>query len=295
MVYAQGRGGQATANVPTPEADRARFCLTDEEVLTLAGYGIAVERHYSEKAGHPMPMDIEWAKDGIDGGLYLVQARPETVASQKETTKMRSYLVFPDSEPLVTGRAVGNSVAIGPVRVVKSTEELSSFQPGEVLVADTTTPDWEPVMKTAAAIVTNRGGRTCHAAIVARELGIPAVVGAEGATDILAGEATVSVSCAQGDVGYVYRGELAMEVVEIDQSDVPETRTEIMLNLGNPDLAFGMASLPVDGVGLARMEFIISESIRAHPMALLHPEKVEDLAERAEIDEMTKGYASGAN
>jgi pyruvate,water dikinase len=242
-----------------------------------------------------MPMDIEWAKDGLDGGLYLVQARPETVASQKETTKMRSYLVFPDSEPLVTGRAVGNSVAIGPVRVVKSTEELSSFQPGEVLVADTTTPDWEPVMKTAAAIVTNRGGRTCHAAIVARELGIPAVVGAEGATDILAGEATVSVSCAQGDVGYVYRGELAMEVVEIDQSDVPETRTEIMLNLGNPDLAFGMASLPVDGVGLARMEFIISESIRAHPMALLHPEKVEDLAERAEIDEMTKGYASGAN
>ncbi len=295
MVYAQGRGGQTTANVPTPDTDRKRFCLTDDEVLTLAGYGIAVERHYSEKAGHPMPMDIEWAKDGVDGQLYLVQARPETVASQRTTTTLREYRVQPQSEPLVAGRAVGSSVAIGPVRVIKSTAELSRFQPGEVLVADTTTPDWEPVMKTAAAIVTNRGGRTCHAAIVARELGIAAVVGAEDATEVLASETTVSVSCAQGDVGFVYRGELPTEVFETDQTDMPETRTEIMVNLGNPDLAFGMSALPAEGVGLARMEFIISESIRAHPMALLDPEAVEDPGERAAILQMIEGHGSGAD
>ncbi len=295
MVYAQGRGGQTTANVPTPDTDRKRFCLTDDEVLTLAGYGIAVERHYSEKAGHPMPMDIEWAKDGVDGQLYLVQARPETVASQRTTTTLREYRVQPQSEPLVAGRAVGSSVAIGPVRVIKSTAELSRFQPGEVLVADTTTPDWEPVMKTAAAIVTNRGGRTCHAAIVARELGIAAVVGAEDATEVLASETTVSVSCAQGDVGFVYRGELPTEVFETDQTDMPETRTEIMVNLGNPDLAFGMSALPAEGVGLARMEFIISESIRAHPMALLDPEGVEDPGERAAILQMIEGHGSGAD
>jgi pyruvate,water dikinase len=294
MGYAQGRGGQTTANIPTPAADREQFCLTDDEVLTLAGYGIAVERHYSEKAGRPMPMDIEWAKDGVDGLLYLVQARPETVASQKATTTLREYRVHPESDPLVTGRAVGSAVATGPVRVVKSTSELSEFRPGEVLVADTTTPDWEPVMKTAAAIVTNRGGRTCHAAIVARELGIAAVVGAEGATEILASESVVSVSCAQGDVGFVYPGELPAEVIEIDQTDIPQTRTDIMVNLGNPDLAFRMASLPADGVGLARMEFIISESIRAHPMALLEPDAVEDAEERAALKEMIGAYASGA-
>lgn len=295
MVYAQGRGGQTTANVPTPDIDRGRFCLTDDEVLTLAGYGIEVERHYSEKAGHPMPMDIEWAKDGIDGQLYLVQARPETVASQKETTTQRHYRVYPSSDPLVAGRAVGSAVAKGPVRVIKSTDQLSEFKPGEVLVADTTTPDWEPVMKTAAAIVTNRGGRTCHAAIVARELGIAAVVGAEHATEILASESTVSVSCAQGDIGFVYAGEIPTEIIEIDQADVPQTNTDIMLNLGNPDLAFGLASLPADGVGLARMEFIISESIRAHPMALLDPEAVEDADERTAILEMIAGHADGAD
>ncbi|HEX6222439.1 MAG TPA: phosphoenolpyruvate synthase [Acidimicrobiia bacterium] len=295
MVYAQGRGGQTTANVPTPDSERQRFCLTDEEVLTLAGQGMAVERHYSETAGHPMPMDIEWAKDGVDGRLYLVQARPETVASQKETASLREYRVHPEDDPLVEGRAVGSSVAIGPVRVVKSTTELSAFQPGEVLVADTTTPDWEPVMKTAAAIVTNRGGRTCHAAIVARELGIAAVVGAEDATEVLATESTVSVSCAQGDIGFVYRGELPTEIIEIDQTDVPETRTDIMVNLGNPDLAFGMSSLPADGVGLARMEFIISESIRAHPMALLDPGAVDDPEERAAILEMIDGHADGSH
>jgi pyruvate,water dikinase len=294
MVYAQGRGGQTTSNVPTPEADRERFCLSDPEVLTLAGYGIEVERHYSEKAGHPVPMDIEWAKDGVDDELYLVQARPETVASQKTSTTLREYRVSPMSDPVIEGRAVGNSVAIGTVRVVKSTSGLHRFRPGEVLVADTTTPDWEPVMKTAAAIVTNRGGRTCHAAIVARELGIPAVVGTSNATEELKDGSTVSVSCAQGDVGFVYDGELPMEIVEFEQADVPDTKTEVMINLGNPDLAFGASGLPVDGVGLARMEFIISESIRAHPMALLDPDAVENPDDRATIREMIKGYDSGS-
>jgi pyruvate,water dikinase len=295
MIYAQGRGGQTTINVPTADTDRARFCLTDDEVLTLAGYGIEVERHYSERSGRPMPMDIEWAKDGVDDQLYLVQARPETVASQRESTRFREYRVDPKDDPLVEGRAVGSSVAIGPVRVIKSTAELSRFKTGEVLVADTTTPDWEPVMKTAAAIVTNRGGRTCHAAIVARELGIAAVVGAESATETLADQGTVSVSCAQGDVGYVYPGAIEMEIVEIDHSESPATRTEIMVNLGNPDLAFGMAALPVDGVGLARLEFIISESVRAHPMALLDPSAVEDAEEREKVLSIIEGHKSGAD
>jgi pyruvate,water dikinase len=295
MVYAQSRSGQTTANIPTPDADRQHFCLTDEEVLALAGYGIAVERHYSDRAGHAMPMDIEWAKDGVDGQLYLVQARPETVASQKETATVVEYRISPTTEPLVTGRAVGSSVATGTARVVKSTAELAAFEPGQVLVADTTTPDWEPVMKTAAAIVTNRGGRTCHAAIVARELGIAAVVGTEDATETLAGSGPVTVSCAQGDVGFVYPGEVPFDVDELELEDVPRTTTDILVNLGNPDLAFRAAALPVDGVGLARMEFIISESIRAHPMALLDPGAVEDPDERASIREMIQGHASGAD
>lgn len=294
MVYAQGRGGQTTANIPTPEADRARFCLTDTEVFTLAGYGIAVERHYSKNAGHPMPMDIEWAKDGLDGELYLVQARPETVASQKLGAVIRTYRVHPTGPALVQGRAVGTAVAGGPVRVIESTEQLGLFRPGEVLVADITTPDWEPVMKTASAIVTNRGGRTCHAAIVARELGIPAVVGTETGTERLEGVPSVTVSCAEGEVGYIYDGEVPVEIDEVDLAGVPETSTELMVNLGNPDLAFQTSFLPVSGVGLARMEFIISESIQAHPMALLHPDRVEDPGERAAILEMIGDYSDGA-
>ena len=295
MVYAQGRGGQTTANVPTPDTDRSKFCLTDEEVLTLAGFGIEVERHYGERAGHSMPMDIEWAKDGLDGKLYLVQARPETVASQRQKSVVREYRIHPTTEALVEGRAVGGAVARGRVRIVKSTGELASFEPGDVLVADTTTPDWEPVMKTAAAIVTNRGGRTCHAAIVARELAIPAVVGAERATDLLEPGWMVTVSCAEGENGRVYDGEVPFEIIDTDLSLSLETRTEIMVNLGNPDLAFRTSMLPSAGVGLARMEFIISESIRAHPMALLFPEQVEDDHERELIEEMIRGYPSGAD
>jgi pyruvate,water dikinase len=295
MIYSQGRGGQPTANVPTPAEDRARFCLTDDEVLTLAGYGIEVERHYSERAGKAVPMDIEWAKDGIDERLYLVQARPETVVSQRKRTSLVQYRVGSGAKVLAEGRAVGAAAATGPVRVVASTEGLGAFRPGEVLVADTTTPDWEPVMKTAAAIVTNRGGRTCHAAIVARELGIPAVVGAANATVSLVTGSLVTVSCADGEVGRVYEGEVPVEVIEVDLTDVGVTRTEIMVNVGNPDLAFQTSRLPVDGVGLARMEFIISESIRAHPMALLDPAKVADEGERREILDLIAGYPSGAD
>jgi pyruvate,water dikinase len=295
MVYAQGRGGQTTANLPTPDEDRGRYCLSDPEVLTLAGFAIAVEKHYSERAGHALPMDIEWAKDGLDGRLYLVQARPETVASQAETSVVRSYTVHADEPPLVEGRAVGNAVASGSVSVIESTKALSRFRPGEVLVADTTTPDWEPVMKTAAAIVTNRGGRTCHAAIVARELGIPAVVGAQTATETLQSGVTVTVSCAEGEIGRVYPGAVSVDVEELRLEEAPATSTEIMVNLGNPDLAFQTSFLPSDGVGLARMEFIISEFIRAHPMALLDPDRVEDAGEQRQVLDMIKGYANGSD
>ena len=284
MVYAQGRTREAVVNRPTPKADRARFCITDDEVLKLAGYAIAIEDHYSAKAGHWRPMDIEWAKDGLDGELYIVQARPETVASQRKGTVLESYTLKQKGTIIASGRAVGSRIGSGCVRVIKDAHHLADFNPGEVLVADTTTPDWEPLMKTAAAIVTNRGGRTCHAAIVARELGIPAVVGAEHATEALPSGEPVTVSCAEGETGRVYEGALEFEVIETDLAAIPKPATHIMVNLGNPELAFQTSFLPNDGVGLARMEFIISEAIKVHPMALVHPERVEDADERKEIE-----------
>ncbi|UEM06310.1 phosphoenolpyruvate synthase [Skermanella rosea] len=287
MVYRPGRSREATRVVPTPRADRERFCLTDAEVLRLAGIAIRIEDHYCQ------PMDIEWAKDGLDGGLYIVQARPETVASRGSALELESFVPEGKGRPLASGRAVGGRIACGPVRVVTDAHHLASFRPGEVLVADTTTPDWEPVMKTAAAIVTNRGGRTCHAAIVARELGIPAVVGAEHATEALADGQTVTVSCAEGDTGIVYDGVVPFRVERIDLTRLPRPRTRIMVNLGNPDQAFQTARLPVDGVGLARMEFIIAESIKAHPMALIHPERVEDDEERGRIARLIRQHADG--
>jgi pyruvate, water dikinase len=295
MIYAHGRTREPVRNIPTPKADRARFCVDDDDVLTLAGYAIAIEEHYSAKAGQWRPMDIEWAKDGIDDQLYIVQARPETVASQRHVAVVETYSLQGRSRVLVTGRAVGTRIGIGRARAIRDTHELADFRPGEVLVADTTTPDWEPVMKTAAAIVTNRGGRTCHAAIVARELGIPAVVGAEYATEILVAGAEATVSCAEGDVGKVYEGAVPFEVTRTDLSQLVRPATEIMVNLGNPELAFQTSLLPTDGVGLARMEFIISEAIKVHPMALLHPERVGDPAERAEIERLTAGYARPAD
>jgi pyruvate,water dikinase len=295
MVYAGGGTREATRNVPTPYSDRERFCISDEDVLVLADYAIKVEKHYSAKAGEARPMDMEWAKDGLDGELYMVQARPETVASQRQATVLEEYALKGSGKVLVTGRSVGEKIAAGKARTIADVGHLSEFKPGEVLVADVTTPDWEPVMKTAAAIVTNRGGRTCHAAIVARELGIPAVVGSDNATTVLKTGETVTVVCAEGDVGSVYQGEIPFEVQETDLKDLARPSTEIMINLGNPELAFKTSFLPNDGVGLARMEFIINEYIKVHPMALLHPEKVEDPKERREIERLTEAYEKPAD
>jgi pyruvate,water dikinase len=292
MVYSSGGGRETTRNLPTPEADRKRFCIADQDVLTLADYAMKVEDHYSAKAGHHKPMDMEWARDGIDGKLYLVQARPETVASQRRGNVLETYNVKGSGQVLASGRSVGEKVVTGEVRIISDLAHLAQFRPGEILVADTTTPDWEPVMKSAGAVVTNRGGRTCHAAIVARELGIPAVVGADNATTVLKSGQAVTVSCAEGDIGKVYGGRIPFEVERTDLEIVRRPATQIMINLGNPELAFKTSFLPNDGVGLARMEFIISESIKVHPMALVHPEKVADASERAVIDELTRGYAA---
>ena len=289
MIFVEGETKYTTRNIPTPKADRARFCLTDEDVLELADYACTIEGHYGR------PMDMEWAKDGLDGKLYIVQARPETVASQHSATALERYALDGRGEVLTEGRSVGEKIASGVVRRIEHLTHLSDFQPGEVLVSDTTTPDWEPVMKTAAAIVTNRGGRTCHAAIIARELGIPAVVGAGDATTSVPNGEVVTVSCAEGDSGRVYRGELAFHVDRTEVGDMRRPRTKIMINLGNPDLAFKTSFLPNDGVGLARMEFIINEYIRVHPLALLHPEKVDDPEARRTIDRLTYAYSDGGD
>jgi pyruvate,water dikinase len=295
MVYAPGRTREPVVNRPTPKADRLRYCLTDADVLELADAAIKIEDHYSRQAGQLRPMDIEWAKDGPEGPLYIVQARPETAASQRSATLLEEFTLEGSGPVKATGRAVGAKIATGRVRVIGDGHRLSEFQPGEVLVADTTTPDWEPVMKTAAAIVTNRGGRTCHAAIVARELGIPAVVGAEHATEALAGGETVTVSCAEGAVGRVYAGEVPFRRTVSDLAGLERPKTGIMVNLGNPELAFQTAMLPCDGVGLARMEFIVSEHIRVHPMAVLHPERITDPAVRAQVERLWAGYPDGAS
>ncbi len=287
MIYVEGESKHTVRNVPTPKADREQFCIGDEDVLELADYAIKIERHYGR------PMDMEWAKDGLDGKLYLVQARPETVASQRQANLLESYELEGSGEVITEGRSVGERIASGDAHPIKELTHLSDFKPGEVLVADITTPDWEPVMKTAAAIVTNRGGRTCHAAIIARELGIPAVVGAGDATTALASGETVTVSCAEGDTGRVYRGAVPFHVDRTEVGDLARPATEIMVNLGNPDLAFKTSFLPNDGVGLARMEFIVSEYIKAHPLALLHPEKVGDPEARDAVARLTRGYDDG--
>jgi pyruvate,water dikinase len=290
MVYAEGGERETTKNVSTPAHDRERFCISDSEVLTLVANAIAIERHYSEHAGEPRPMDLEWAKDGLDGQLYILQARPETVVSQKSDTLLEEYALTGTGALLAKGRAVGIQVASGRARVIADPADLSEFQPGEILVADATSPDWEPILESAAGIVTNRGGRTCHAAIVARELGIPAVVGAEGASQKIPDGAVVTISCAEGDTGHVYEGAVPFSVERTDLGTLARPATRVMINLGNPDLAFRTSFLPNDGVGLARMEFIINQAIGIHPMALVHPERVRDLGERAEIQRRTRGY-----
>ena len=292
MVSAADGG---TRNVSVPDAERARFCLTDSEVLKLAGDAIRIEEHYSTKAGHPMPMDIEWAKDDDDAQLYIIQARPETVVSQRPATAFETFALAAPGSVLVEGKAVGEKIAVGPVRIIADAQNIGEFRPGDVLVAESTAPDWEPIMKIAAAIVTERGGRTCHAAIVARELGVPAVVGAEGARAALKAGAQVTVSCAEGEIGHVYDGALPVKTTRITLADLKRPKTAIMLNLGNPELAFKSAMLPNDGVGLARMEFIISEHIKIHPMALVNPERIASVAARKVIEQLVRNYARPAD
>jgi len=295
MVYTQGVGRETTRNVPTPKEDQQRYCLSDADVLELADAAVKIEQHYSRSAGRPTPMDVEWAKDGVDGKLYIVQARPETVASQKPLQQVDEYRIAGATKPMVTGRAVGARVASGRARVVTHVAELNQFRPGEVLVADTTMPDWGTVMKSAAAVVTNRGGRTCHAAIVARELGIPAVVGCDDATARIRTGDEVTVSCAEGATGRVYPGILPFTRTQVDLSALPRPRAHLMVNLGNPDTAFQTALLPNDGVGLARLEFIVAEHIRVHPMALIHPEKIDAPAVREQVLQLARGYDKPAD
>jgi pyruvate,water dikinase len=280
-----------TDNIDTSNEERNHFCITDADVMVLADYAIKIENHFSQNAGFHKPMDMEWAKDGIDGHLYMVQARPETVASQRKGSVLEIYHLKGRSDVLLQGRAIGTRIGTGKARVIEDVKHISDFQPGEVLVAHTTTPDWEPIMKTAAAIITNRGGRTCHAAILSRELGIPALVGTERATEILKNGQEVTVSCAEGETGNVYDGILKFNIERTDLSQLAHPKTAIMMNLGNPDQAFSLASLPVDGIGLARMEFIISEYIKVHPMAIKHPEKLDD-ATREKIAAISTAYDS---
>ena len=295
MVYARSAGRDTTRNVPTPRQDQARFCLADDEVLQIADAVVGIEAHYSARAGHPMPMDIEWAKDGQDGALYMVQARPETVASRKPLQMLEEYALQHKSDLLTQGRAVGNRIVSGRAHVITDIAHLSRFQAGEILVADTTMPDWGTIMKSAVAVVTNRGGRTCHAAIVARELGIPAVVGCDNATEKVRTGDEITVSCAEGDTGHVYAGTLPFTKTSTDLSALPMPHTHIMVNIGNPDIAFQTSFIPNDGVGLARLEFIIAEHIRAHPMALAHPERIDDPLERDRLGTLTGAWPSGSD
>ena len=290
MIYSDGRTREPTRNIVTSATERNHFCLTDQDVLTLADYAIKIEKHYSAKAGQAKPMDMEWAKDGLDGILYIVQARPETVVSQLSGMLLEQYVLKSTATAVVTGHSVGSKIATGNARIIENVSQLGSFKAGDVLVADITTPDWEPVMKIASAIVTNRGGRTCHAAIISRELGVPAVVGCDNATTTLKNNSPVTVSCAEGDNGKVYDGILDFEIQTTDLSGLKRPKTKIMLNLGNPELAFKTSFLPNDGVGLARMEFIITEYIKAHPMALIHPEQVQDSNEREQLNDLTRHY-----
>ena len=290
LIYGRGGAKDVTRNVDVPEADQKKFCISDDEALKLAGYALTIEDHYSQKAKKSMPMDIEWAKDGETGELFIVQARPETVQSQKTRDFLETFHLDERGTALVRGKSIGDKIAAGKARIITDVSRLSTFQPGEILISDTTTPDWEPVMKTAAAIVTNRGGRTSHAAIVSRELGVPAVVGTNDATEAIPVGTDVTVSCAEGEEGIVYRGILKFHVEKTGLKGLKRPRTEMMMNLGNPDEAFGFAMIPNDGIGLARMEFIISSYIKIHPMALIHPEKVQNADVQEEIDGLTYGY-----
>ena len=289
LAHRRGDAGGALHSYRVPARDRLRFCITDAEVLDLADVCIRIEDHYSARAGKPTPMDIEWAKDAHDGRLYVLQARPETVASRRSATTFETFRLKGQGEVLASGKAVGEKVASGRVRQVRTAADLRAFEPGDVLVAASTSPDWLPVMKIAGAIITDQGGRTCHAAIVARELGVPAVVGTGDATSRLAERQQVTVSCAEGETGRVYAGAVPFSVESLSTEALPRTRTEVAVNLAQPDLAFRAALLPSAGVGLARLEFIIGEQIGIHPMAAAHPEQVASARDRATILKRSRG------
>jgi pyruvate,water dikinase len=289
LVYDEG-GSRAVKTVPVAAGDRTRCALDDEEILTLARWGCAIEDHYGRVRGSATPMDIEWAKDGRTGELFVVQARPETVHARADVHILEQYRLRDRGRILTIGRSIGGKIAAGTVRVIPNAADLRLFQAGEVLVTDKTDPDWEPIMKKAAAIVTNRGGRTCHAAIVSRELGVPAIVGTEHGTDALPTGQVVTVSCAEGDTGFVYEGARRFDVVRIDVSAIGRPATKVMMNVGNPDEAFALSFVPNDGVGLARVEFIINNAIGVHPLALVRYAELGAQA-RTEVDRLTAGYA----
>ena len=307
MIYDDG--SKFTKNVSVSSSERGKFALSDEEILQLANWACLIEDHYSQVHGIFTPMDIEWAKDGITNQLFIVQARPETVQSQKTGNVLQSYRLvlgnkewgigngekssLPDSQspiPLVTGRAIGETISQGKARLILDVQKLEQFKPGEVLVTERTDPDWEPIMKRASAIVTNSGGRTCHAAIIARELGVPAIVGCGNATEILKPGQEVTISCAEGEEGKVYAGLLPFEVKEVPLENLPRTRTQILMNVGNPQEALSLSTIPNDGVGLARTEFIIANQIQIHPMALIHYDLLKDEFVKAKIAEITALY-----
>jgi pyruvate,water dikinase len=289
MIYEIG-GTKLTKNVQVPESEQRKYAINDEEILQLARWACIIEDHYSEVRGQYTPMDIEWAKDGLTGELYIVQARPETVQSQKSGSVLKNYQLKGSSEVLVTGRAVGEMIGQGKANVILDVHKIDEFEQGEVLVTNKTDPDWEPIMKKASAIVTNQGGRTCHAAIIAREMGIPAIVGCGNATGALTSGQEVTISCSEGEEGRVYDGMVPFEVQETQLDNLPRTRTKILMNVGNPEEAFGLSSIPCDGVGLARLEFIIANHIKAHPLALIHFDQLDDALVKREIYKMTYLY-----
>ncbi len=290
LVYDEG-GEKLTRLESVPVEQRREFALDDMAILELARWAVLIEEHYSKKHGRWTPMDIEWARDGRSQELFIVQARPETVQSRRAPLKLERFELGRRGEVLATGRAVGAKIGQGIARVIESTADLNQLQAGEVLIAERTDPDWEPVMKRAAAIVTNRGGRTCHAAIVSRELGLPAIVGAEGATEKIVSGHEVTVSCAEGETGHVYAGLLPIKKHTDDLDNIARPKTRIMMNLANPDEAFARSFVPNDGVGLARLEFIISNHVRIHPLALCDYPQLADLQALRQIDELTAGYA----
>lgn len=300
MVYAPKGSDHPTKNIKTTQKELETFSITDEDILTLARYAIIIEKHYTKEAGEYRPMDMEWAKDGESGEIFIVQARPETVQSQnikksngQRIEKFRFKVTDDKKEVIINGKAIGGKIGTGKVRIINDIAHMNSFKEGEILVTDNTDPDWEPAMKKASAVITNRGGRTCHAAIVAREIGVPAIVGAVGATDRLYTGMEVTVSCAEGEEGYVYAGIHEYEVKTIELSNLGQTKTKIYMNVGNPEKSFSFSQLPNHGVGLARMELIILNQIKAHPLALLDLQNGKtDIKDRQEIEKLISGYES---